>query len=78
MRRVLITGAAGFLGRHCLARLAAGQAEVHAVVRPGAAPVRPAALVHEADLLHPEAVTRLMRKVWWKARQEAGMDSLKP
>jgi nucleoside-diphosphate-sugar epimerase len=42
MRRVLITGAAGFLGRNCLPLLAdwAAADAVHAVVRPGSPSVR--------------------------------------
>ena len=63
MLKVLITGAGGFVGRHCLPRLAAGGAEVHAVVRPGSAPPAGATVAHQADLLDPAAAAALVAEV---------------
>ena len=70
-RRVLVTGARGFLGRHLLARLLELDAEVHAVVRPGRVPDgllrgllperRPVSW-HEADLSDPEQADRTVRR----------------
>lgn len=64
MKTVLLTGAAGFIGRHCLAPLLGRGYEVHAVSsRPmpadAASPVR----WHQVDLLHPEQVRRLFANV---------------
>ena len=64
MKTVLLTGAAGFIGRHCLAQLLGRGYEVHAVSsRP--MPADAASLVrwHQTDLLHPEQVRRLFAKV---------------
>jgi nucleoside-diphosphate-sugar epimerase len=63
VRRVLITGAGGFLGRHCLAPLREAAGEVHAAVRPGS-PFQAEGMVrHEADLLDPAQVERLVARV---------------
>lgn len=63
MRRLLLTGATGFIGRRCLSALLPGEFEVHAV---SSAPQPPAAGVrhwHQADLLRPGASTRLVQEV---------------
>ena len=59
MARVLVTGAGGFIGRHCLAPLAARGFEVHAVTRapldlPGVA------ACHTVDLLDHAAAAALL------------------
>ena len=62
MRRVLVTGAGGFIGSHCLDALAGRAVEIHAVSsRPGA--VDDAVRWYQADLLDPTAVAALMRTV---------------
>ncbi|HEY0193832.1 MAG TPA: NAD(P)-dependent oxidoreductase [Kofleriaceae bacterium] len=56
MKRVLVTGPTGFIGRHCLAPLVARGYEVHAVerARPDRAlPEVPGVRWHTADLLAP-------------------------
>jgi nucleoside-diphosphate-sugar epimerase len=61
MRRVLVTGAGGFVGRHALAPLAARGFEVHAVGRrpvPGTE-----ARWHAVDLFEPDAVDRIVADV---------------
>jgi nucleoside-diphosphate-sugar epimerase len=63
MNRVLITGASGFLGRHCLAFLARRAAEVHAVIRSGACEVPVGTHTHAVDLLDPVQVETLLAKV---------------
>ncbi|HYE03607.1 MAG TPA: NAD(P)-dependent oxidoreductase [Phycisphaerales bacterium] len=45
--RVLVTGAAGFLGRHVVAEATARGHRVRALVRPAAGPALPAELAHE-------------------------------
>jgi len=63
-KTVLITGAAGFIGRHCVpAALDAGY-EVHAIV-PQGRPGNPQARVywHEADLLDPAVVRKMLDSV---------------
>jgi nucleoside-diphosphate-sugar epimerase len=66
-RRVLVTGAGGFIGRWSLAALHARNFDVHAVF----APLRPTAtgaqlagaIAHQADLLDPEAIDALIAGV---------------
>lgn len=61
MKRVLVTGATGFVGRNSLEPLAADGFEVHAVHAQGA-PTGPATW-HQADLLDRGAVVRLLDEV---------------
>lgn len=63
MRRVLITGASGFLGRHCLERLAALADEVHALVRPGTLRGAAAAIAHKGDLLDSTHVEQTLARI---------------
>ena len=65
MRRVLVTGARGFLGSHCLEELARRADEVHAVSsRPAPSGSRPRAAVwHQADLLDSAAAVELIEDV---------------
>lgn len=63
MKRVLITGPTGFIGRHCLDRLLAEPCEIHAVSRTS----RPSSdsRVHwcAADLREPDEAARLIRTI---------------
>ena len=59
MKRVLVTGASGFVGRHALAPLVERGFEVHAVRRSHPGPEAPAVVWHAADLLEPGAAERL-------------------
>ena len=59
MKRVLVTGATGFIGRHCLAPLAALGYEVHAVSHSRMTPETPANW-HAGNLLDPAAVSRVL------------------
>lgn len=61
MRRVLLTGPSGFIGRHCLARLAQEECELHAVNRSGTGDVR--AIWHSADLCDPAAGRGLVETI---------------
>jgi nucleoside-diphosphate-sugar epimerase len=65
MKRVLVTGASGFVGRHCLAPLRARGYEVHAVSTAGRAPDDAPSDVrwHACDLLRPGASARLLAEV---------------
>jgi nucleoside-diphosphate-sugar epimerase len=64
MKRVLVTGASGFIGRHCLEPLQARGFEVHAVSSSGRAPADAAdVLWHQGDLLQTGVAERLMREV---------------
>lgn len=63
-RRVLVTGAGGFIGRCSLAPLLARRFDVHAVMSPRHAGAPPAgATVHHADLLSPKAIDELLDAV---------------
>ncbi|HTA12138.1 MAG TPA: NAD(P)-dependent oxidoreductase [Solirubrobacteraceae bacterium] len=65
MKRVLVTGAAGFIGRHTLRPLLASGYEVHAVSSRavGGATTEPDLHWHHTDLLAPEGPERLVRAV---------------
>jgi|ERR1700683_1249301 len=64
MRRILVTGATGFIGRHCLPLLAAKDYEVHAVAqRRPAAPTSSGISWHELDLLTPGSSRELLRRL---------------
>jgi nucleoside-diphosphate-sugar epimerase len=61
MRRILVTGARGLIGRHALPVLAEGRAALHAVSRDGTGPG--AAMWHACDLTDPQAAADLVRDV---------------
>ena len=64
MKKVLVTGANGFLGRHVLLPLRERGYEVHAVGRTGPGPELAAlATWHTADLLQPEAGRQLLQEL---------------
>jgi nucleoside-diphosphate-sugar epimerase len=64
-KRVLVAGAAGFLGANVVRTLLPLAAEVHALVRPAGSRVRldglPDLVVHEADVLDRDAVAGAVR-----------------
>ena len=62
-RRVLVTGAGGFLGRHLCRRLSAAEAEVHAVSRRPAAPHAAAARWWAADMATEHEARALIQAV---------------
>lgn len=61
MSRVLVTGASGFMGRHCLPALAARGYEVHAVGRRTGSD--PGVTWHRGDLLAPEGPEAVLAAV---------------
>ena len=64
MKRVLVTGGAGFIGRHTLPALTARGYEVHATHRQPIDPVLQAAATwHSVDLLDRGAVSRLVSEI---------------
>jgi nucleoside-diphosphate-sugar epimerase len=63
MSKVLITGATGFIGRHCLPILMAKGYDVHAINRRKPATTLPGAIWHEVDLLVPGAPSELIHRV---------------
>lgn len=63
-RRILITGAAGFVGRRLATELVAAGHEIHGTLRPGGHGDAPAGVqVHAVDLADADAVHRLVRAV---------------
>lgn len=63
MKRVLITGATGFIGRHCLAPLRARGFEVHAVHHARPIPSDAAVRWHACDLLADGAAHALIAEI---------------
>src|SRR5262245_25682090 len=63
MEKVLITGATGFLGRHCLAPLLARSAEVHAAARSAAARPDSRVHAHSIDLLDNDQVSAMLAEI---------------
>jgi nucleoside-diphosphate-sugar epimerase len=62
MKRVLLTGASGFIGRHCIEPLATRGYEIHAVSS-RTPPFEPAATWHQVDLLAPGRPHQLVASV---------------
>ena len=63
MKRVLVTGASGFIGRHCLPMLVARGYEVHALSRRLPVTALPEVFWHESDLLKPGCAAELLGEV---------------
>jgi nucleoside-diphosphate-sugar epimerase len=64
MKKILITGASGFIGRHCLPLLVPKGHEIHAVGRRRPTETGfPGIVWHEADLLIPGTPAQLIRQV---------------
>jgi nucleoside-diphosphate-sugar epimerase len=63
MRRVLVTGPSGFIGTHCLRRLASEECEVHAVNRSGRGEPTASVTWHAADLREVAGVPPLLAKI---------------
>lgn len=61
-RRVLVTGASGFIGRHTLAGLRARGYEVHAAGRSGRVREAQGCSWHQADLLDPKQLKALLEE----------------
>lgn len=63
MKKVLVTGASGFIGRHCLPLLVQQGHEVHAVARTKPQWEHGNIEWHPCDLLQPGSASALMRQV---------------
>jgi nucleoside-diphosphate-sugar epimerase len=63
MKKVLVTGASGFVGRHCLPLLAAKGYEVHAVARQTPRSALAGVNWHAIDLLAPGSCTELLNQI---------------
>lgn len=63
MRRVLLTGASGFIGRHCISPLILQNFKVHCAHRTGEILPESGAVWHRVDLLKPDHVQRLIDEV---------------
>ena len=63
MEKVLITGATGFLGRHCLAPLLARAAEVHSATRSAATRPDSRFHAHSVDLLDNDQVSAMLAEI---------------
>src|ERR1700730_9500409 len=63
MTKVLLTGASGFVGRHCLQLLISQGYEVHALSRRPPPIDGSASTWHELDLLKPGCAAELLRRV---------------
>jgi len=64
MKRVIVTGANGFIGFHCLAPLVAAGYEVHAITSHTTRPKEPLTIIwHTLDLLDSDGIQKLFSKV---------------
>ena len=63
MERVLVTGATGFIGRHCLPVLSTKAVEVHAVSSRPIPDEARTAIWHRVDLLDPREASHLVAKL---------------
>lgn len=63
MKRVLVTGASGFIGRHCLDLLIKAGYEVHALFSKNSIELPVKVFWHKIDLLDPEAVSALLSSI---------------
>lgn len=63
MNRVLLTGASGFIGRHCIEPLLARGYDVHAVSTQAQPQPMPGVTWHACDLLQPGAAEPLLAQV---------------
>jgi nucleoside-diphosphate-sugar epimerase len=63
MSRVLVTGASGFIGSHCVPLLVEAGYDVHGVVPEGVEPQAAGITWHSADLLERDQVRQLMDEV---------------
>ncbi len=64
MKKILVTGAAGFIGRQALPLLAARGYEVHGIILPGWEPIREVPVQwHEANLFDPGGREQLLASV---------------
>lgn len=63
MSRVLVTGASGFIGSHCVPLLVEAGYDVHGVVPEGVEPNAGGVDWHTADLLDPDQLHRLLADV---------------
>ncbi len=63
MKRIVVTGATGFIGKHCLPILAERGYEIHAVSSRAITNDAPAVVWHRADLLDQERTAGLVSKI---------------
>lgn len=63
MMRVLITGASGFIGTHCLHRLVTEDCDIHAVSRGGTGESSGRVIWHTNDLLDPAQAAGLVAEI---------------
>jgi nucleoside-diphosphate-sugar epimerase len=63
MKKILVTGASGFIGSHCLPLLLDRDYEVHAVYSKISADTPPTVYWHQADLLEQKPIIELIESV---------------
>lgn len=72
-KRVLVTGAAGFVGKHAIETLLRQGLEVHALDSGGLASLPGQVHLVQADLLDPKTLAGLPRQGWWGVVHLAGI-----